>query len=216
MIEQQPTDPLLEFAERNLRKDADALDIGANQGLYTIPFAAHARNVVAFEPNPELAQLLRTKGEALENVTIVEAAVSDWRGTTTFYVDTRPGVGAAASSLNLLSDLAASNSVRPILVSVTTVDAYVRSAGLSPSFVKIDVEGHEPAVVRGMAHTISTFRPVLVFEFWESWWNRGYRELFDYLSPMYRMTRLATGDDAYAFYTATGGNDVVDITCIPR
>ena len=172
--------------------------------------------MVAFEPNPVLAQVLRAKKEALENVTIIESAISDWTGTTTLYVDTRPGVGAAASSLNVLSELAAANSLRPIRVSVTTVDAYVRGAELCPSFVKIDVEGHEPAVVRGMCQTISTFRPALVFEFWESWWNRGYRELFDYLNPMYRMTRLVTGDDAYAFYTSISGTDIVDIACTPR
>ena len=210
------SDAILEFAEQFLRADADALDIGANQGLYTKSFATIARKVLAFEPNPELAQLLRVKNENSANVTVVEAAASDRVGETTFYIDTRPGLGAVASSLNVLSDLAAANMIRPIKVAVTTIDKQVRDTALRPSLVKIDVEGHEPAVVRGMKETISCFRPALIFEFWETWWALGYREMFDYLNPIYRMIRLGTGEDAYAYYTSRTGAGTADIGCVPR
>jgi FkbM family methyltransferase len=208
------TDPILEFAERYLRADMDAIDVGANQGLYTFPFAASSRHVLAFEPNPQMAQLLRDKKAEHSNVTIIEAAVSDWIGETTFYIDTRPGLGAAASSLNVLSELA--QTARPMQVSVTTIDEHVRRGGLCPSIAKIDVEGHEPAVVRGMKQTLHEFRPALIFEFWESWWSRGYRATFEYLNPMYRMIRLGSGEDAYAYYTTMTGDATVDIGCIPR
>ena len=33
-----------------------------------------------------------------------------------------------------------------------------------PAVVKIDVEGHEPAVLRGLSRVISQHRPVIIFE----------------------------------------------------
>jgi len=209
-------DPILDFASKHLRRNMDALDVGANRGLYTRAFASIARRVVAFEPNPAVAQILRSKVRKLSNVTVVEAAASDRIGEATFHVDARPGAGAVASSLTELKGLAAANMSRPIRVPVTTVDEQVRLADLRPGLIKIDVEGHEPDVVRGATQTIAAFRPALIFEIWETWWTRGYRELFEYLDPMYRMVRLATGEDAYAYYTAADRGQTADIGCIPR
>jgi hypothetical protein len=49
-------------------------------------------------------------------------------------------------------------------VPVTTVDAAVAEHGLLPAVVKIDVEGGEVAVVRGMAETLSSARPTVLVE----------------------------------------------------
>src|SRR5215831_16770763 len=63
---------LLEFL---CRRNADALDIGANDGSYVHYMRRCARHVVAFEPMPTLAQALRRKFP--RGVAVQEMALSD-------------------------------------------------------------------------------------------------------------------------------------------
>ena len=66
---------------------------------------------------------------------------------------------------NLLSFTSRLSEKDNLIVPVTSIDRYVESAGLSKlDFVKIDVEGAEDAVVRGMTTTLQRFRPVILVE----------------------------------------------------
>jgi hypothetical protein len=58
---------------------------------------------------------------------------------------------------------------------------------------------------------------VLVFEFWETWWERSIRHIFDYLKPAYTLIRLEDGvnvDDFYYYHHRREG--IADIGCLPR
>jgi hypothetical protein len=56
----------------------------------------------------------------------------------------------------------------------------------------------------------------MLFEFWETWWDRGFRELFERLVPIYRLIRTQDGVDVERFYYTNSGNKAVDILCLPR
>jgi FkbM family methyltransferase len=210
-------DPIERFIRQHVDSGNTALDIGANQGLYARTMLSRGSRVYAFEPNPEMAQTL-SRNLRNPRLEVVQKAVADRTGTIDFHVDLRPGVGAVASSVHQLDDL--HGLTRRITVECTTVDAFCGERKIRPQFIKVDVEGGERAVFAGARETIARNVPFMVFEFWETWWRRGISDIFEQLAPDYALVVLATGEDAYALYTAEGDSGQragsVDIGCIPK
>lgn len=127
---------------------AVALDVGANVGAYTLLLGQWARpggRVFAFEPAPEAFDGL-TRHVALnglgDQVTPVRAAAAATTGTATLAVD-------GLSGANRLDGSAGGERVRTV-----TLDDFCRREGITPSFIKIDVEGAELDVLRGARETI--------------------------------------------------------------
>jgi FkbM family methyltransferase len=142
-------------------------DIGANIGLYTLVAARRvgADGVVyAFEPHgANLMNLLRNVAEngLGDRVKVVSAALNDSSGFFPF--DYRsPEPGSALSRLE--SEGAAGEEFAPVfseLKYATSVDALLADSVIPPAdLVKIDVDGNEPLVLRGMrAHLSGGPRP---------------------------------------------------------
>jgi FkbM family methyltransferase len=144
------------------------LDIGANFGLYTALSASIVRNhgrLYAFEGNPRVFKSLRRTVAANDlhlNPNVVAANV---------LVSSESGRGVLHYSANLPSggtmlDLHLSGGKRnAVEVEMTTIDDFLPS-DLTVDLVKIDVEGHEPSVVRGMERTIARSPNIrLIIEF---------------------------------------------------
>lgn len=204
------TDPVLNAIEKYCTPEMTVFDVGANAGVMTAAFAAIVRQVVAFEPLP--ACIERLKARNLPNVRIVEAAVSNEPGKTTFYEDVRPEMSGVASSLQRLEGM--EEHQRPITVNVTTIDDFVAQSRLAPDFIKIDVEGFEEFVIAGSMQTIRKCQPVIIFEVWGHNWPR-FADTINALKPFYRFERLSTGKDAISEYASlVVDND--DVICIPR
>jgi FkbM family methyltransferase len=206
-------DPIEQVIREHVGVDDVVIDIGANQGLYTKLLASLARHVYAFEPNPRIFPILKQCVTAT-NATLIQRAASDRVGTIDFFVDLRPGLDGVASSVNVLDGM--DDQVERVEVETTTVDELCRSLRIAPSFIKVDVEGHEPAVFRGAWETLLQHRPVLVFEFWESWWTRGFAELFAKLMPYYELHRVQDGVDVAQFYGPNTSDKAVDIVAVPK
>src|SRR3990167_5048377 len=73
-------------------------DVGANDGSSTIDFAkASINNIVyAFEPNPELCNLIKERSANLPNYILTPKAVSDFNGTAKFNITQRHGQGCSS------------------------------------------------------------------------------------------------------------------------
>jgi FkbM family methyltransferase len=131
---------------------AVALDIGANVGAYSLVlgrWVGASGAVYAFEPSPQaFAGLLgHVELNALSDVIRpIHAAVAATAGTAPLVLARTSG----ESRLAVGSDLASST----IDVPVTTVDHFCEEQRLDPSFIKIDVEGFELAVLKGARQTI--------------------------------------------------------------
>jgi FkbM family methyltransferase len=147
---------LQRFLAEELRPGAVYFDIGANVGFFTLVGASvvgETGSVVAFEPFPANAELLRRNVErnGLRNVHVVEAAVAGHDGVGTL----DPGGDDQAGSLSDDGE---------IPVQVVTVDDQVRRGTPPPNVMKIDVEGAEMETLKGAAATLARHRPTIVCE----------------------------------------------------
>lgn len=132
------------------------VDVGAYIGFFAVSFARKvgpSGRVVAFEPEPGNAALLRRNVQraGVENVTVVEAAISDRRGFAALYLE--PGHPAGHRIF------ASTSARRSISIPVLTLDEYFVGVPLMTplSLAKIDVQGTELKVLRGMQRTLERF-----------------------------------------------------------
>jgi FkbM family methyltransferase len=140
----------------------DFVDIGAFQGVYELVLAAKANNGARFlacEPDRRAFPIL------LNNL----GAAARIYPQINFF----PLPIAAGSGQPIMISYPAGEAGHPQFGSGTdgmdsprsiTVDTLVDSFGLNPSLVKIDVEGAELSVLRGLTRTIDRFRPMIMLE----------------------------------------------------
>jgi FkbM family methyltransferase len=156
--------PDVQLARSLCDPDRISLDIGASIGEFTIAMLQSSRSVIAFEPRPAQARDLATMFEAVGAPVGIEAlALSDQPGVTTMRVVADDPGRSTIDDHNTLSDLdeAGGNPVQSIDVPVKRLDDLsLDNVGL----VKIDVEGHELAVLRGATDTLTRNRPAVLVE----------------------------------------------------
>ena len=135
----------------------NAVDAGANKGVYSTWMARTARHVYAYEPNPKLyRQLIRSMGR---KVTVSPAALSDENGEAALRIP-QSAKGHSNQRASLSADAVAS-SFDAVAVETRRLD----DEGLSDiGFIKVDVEGFEYEMLKGAAATIACDRPILLVE----------------------------------------------------
>jgi FkbM family methyltransferase len=158
---------------RGFRTGYVVFDIGANVGQKTDTFLRLGAAVVAVEPDEHNQEVLRGKfikyRLSRKPISIVGKAVSDKIAVETFWVD---GPGSALNTLSrkwvdtLTGDKERFDRTFDRLefaekrsVETTTIEQLIAEQG-RPFFVKIDVEGHELSVVKGMRSPV----PYLSYE----------------------------------------------------
>jgi FkbM family methyltransferase len=141
------------------------LDIGANVGYYTalaIGRVGEAGKIIALEPDKENFQYLQRTVAANRgsNVTCIQKAAADRNGFLTLYVSSE-NRGDNRLYANELSDGSYS-------VEVSTIDSILDDQGVSSvDLIKMDVQGFEGQVLRGMRETIRRSQGLIMLtEFW--------------------------------------------------
>ena len=148
-----------------LRPTDIAIDVGANKGsyLWALSKAVPKGRVVAFEPQPLLADyLIHACQEArLNNVTVEPLGVSNEEQRRVLAV---PGGGATSPGASFEAAVRDRETCKTIDVNVVTLDRYFEHANNRIGALKIDVEGHEMAVLQGARELLTIHRPMVVCE----------------------------------------------------
>jgi FkbM family methyltransferase len=132
----------------SVRADDVVWDIGANVGVYTRKFAEAAPDglVVAFEPSSRNADRLRACVAGHPNVQVAEIGLGSADGEMTF----EEGTDGAGSNARILTGGSSYGTERRT-VAIRTGDSVVREGTVpSPTMFKLDVEGFEVEVLKGM------------------------------------------------------------------
>jgi FkbM family methyltransferase len=135
-------------------------DVGANAGQHSLFMARKVSQVHAFEPSPTIADRFRRNVaiNALNNVILHPVALADADSEETL----GSGFRGNSGSRSLDWTLPDGSTER---VQVRDADAYFGAHGLPRMhLLKIDVEGHEQKVLRGLASRLGTDRPLIVME----------------------------------------------------
>jgi FkbM family methyltransferase len=157
-------------------------------GLFTISMSEESPNLESihvFEPNPIPMKVASDLLGKMPNVELHPFALGDQEGFATLF-DGDEGSGTGGASLSPCKTRTSG-----IKVQVFTGDSLVDSGKLpAPDVVKIDVEGFEPAVLRGMRGIIATKKPVIAFEIL----FMSPEQIADIVPPGYRIRYIRESD----------------------
>lgn len=174
----EPAEELFVFSY--LRSGDHVVDVGSNIGIYTVACAALGARVSSFEPASSARGAL-TKNVKLnqvdDRVRIFPTALGDVTAS-----------GALTTDLDVGNHLIAADGVRGMseVVGIQPLDALVNEenewfATERIALLKIDVEGHDAAVLRGARTTLEDHRPVILVETWEGGGSiRAFLSEFEY------------------------------------
>ncbi len=157
-----------EFYGKFVSRDALCFDVGANIGNRVKILLALRARVVAVEPQAECVKILRTVYGNNRRLTIVHKALGEAQGEAEIMISTANTISSlspdwieAVIKSGRFSDFSWD---RKRVVPITTLDKLIQEYGI-PSFIKIDVEGFEYQVVKGLSQPVKTLSIEFVPEF---------------------------------------------------
>jgi FkbM family methyltransferase len=155
-----------------LKPGDEAWNVGANVGVHVLQMCARVGptgRVVAFEPNPRAASLLR-RNVALngyeDRVTIAQIAIGEYRGRSDFFVAGSDPMGRLQRPNPLL------RRTTRIDVPVVTLDEFLARRTGVPRCLVIDIEGWEIGALRGAERLLQLNpQPLLIVELHPDAWS---------------------------------------------
>ena len=137
------------------------VDVGANIGNHCLFFSRRFAKVLAFEPNPLAVDLLRwnLRANGVRNVTVHAAGLAERASKATLSIVDR-NLGASHVVAGPADESAGDDRVQVDLVRGDDLLLDEKAVDL----VKIDVEGFELGVLRGLQRTLERHRPIVLAE----------------------------------------------------
>ena len=152
-------EPYLQAALARWVRPGDVVyDIGAHAGFHTLCAAllvGPSGQVIAFEPYPQNFRSLQRRLSLNPGLPAraLEIAASDTTAAVRMH-------GPGSSSQSHIAEAGA------VLVDARSLDDLVQAGVIAPpNLIKLDVEGHEAAVLRGARATITAHRPVILCDY---------------------------------------------------
>ena len=144
----------MEIIKENVKSGDSVIDVGANLGFFTLPlsrFVGDKGRVFSFEPEPENFRALEKNIliNKLQNVTLENLAISNENGTTKLFISEDHG---AHTIFEQTSHKVTGKSIDTHTIRLD--DYFLEKSIDEISFIKIDVEGVEFEVLKGMKNLL--------------------------------------------------------------
>ena len=196
--------PIQNIFAQHLKEGDVFYDIGANVGFFSVIAAklvGDTGKVYAFEPGKENTASIRHNAglNKFEQIEVIEKAVSQTSGTAQLLLAQYSG-GHASATADVPPDLAGE-----ITVDLVSIDELIARQQIAPpNFVKVDVEGAELDVLKGMQETIKTYQPTIIYEVDDgdgTGYERKYRELAAFFESLdYQVTQAKNSYETIDWY----------------
>lgn len=178
-------EPQIGVLIRCLLKPGDvAIDVGANIGTHTLEMAAAigpTGKVYSFEPNALVRSCMfeNIRLNGFDRIVDVRSqALGEVRGRAFLRVPVEED--QTYSNQGLSSLVALDTPHREVEVEAEKLDAFIDARLLSQlTMVKIDTQGYDAKVIRGMSRCLTRLSPVIIFEY-EAWaWKQADESISD-------------------------------------
>ncbi len=159
-----------------------ALDIGANIGNHSVYFSDFFEEVFAFEPNPRTFALLMFNCEhacSKRNINCFNFGLSD-QNSKLIFKSSKSNVGGS----RIVDDRETIQDNNTFLIEVKRADDFTELYERKISLIKVDIEGHELAALKGAERLIQKNNPVILFEQHPSDFSDGRSDVIDYLREL--------------------------------
>ena len=162
---------LLTFFSSYIKENDLCFDVGANEGALTELFLELGAKVIAIEPQRSCMKYLKYKFKRNNMVILIEKALGDREGEAELFLSNNRLISSL--SKEWMGKVAVSGRVggyiweRTENVQVTTLDNLIKEFG-QPAFIKIDVEGYEYEVLKGLSRPVKTMSLEFTPEFIEA------------------------------------------------
>jgi len=158
------------FLLRSVRPGDVFVDVGAHYGYYTLMCAVLSGNegkVYAIEASSASARILKENTEGYPNITVIEAAASNTKGHVTFYEYPVPYAECNTTVKDAYVGQKWLKRIQQIENHVPTViiDDLLAEEGITKAIFKIDAEGGETAVIKGMVNSLKEHDLCVVMEY---------------------------------------------------
>lgn len=184
---------IIEWIRNNVSNTDLFLDIGANVGCLSIHLSDHFEKIIAVEPQRANLFMLKNnvKINDIQNIEVVEGAI--WGEEKEIVLQEFSAHDYSGTSRT--SEAPTAGCLKSTKIKAITVD----SLNVSPSFVKIDIEGAEKECLKGMTETIKRCKPILLIEIHKCY-GVDFNDIVNYLKSFdYKETLISQTHDVF-FY----------------
>lgn len=163
----------------SLKAGGNALDIGGNIGLQSIRMSqcvGQTGKVFAFEPLAYLQEKFKRNIQLNKagNISLFPYALSDKEGEADFNINPNSWNQGTFS----LNNSAGGSSVQHIIIKVADGIPEIQNLA-SLDLIKIDVEGFEYQVLRGLVNILKKHKPRIIFEYDANYWANNGQKISD-------------------------------------
>lgn len=162
---------MLVFYAQFVQPDTLCFDVGANIGNRVKVFLKLGANVIAIEPQSECAGTLRARYGKTDKVRVVQKALGDSEAKAEILISNALTISSLSpewvQAVRRSGRFSQHNWDRSEVVEVTTLDRLIEQYGV-PCFIKIDVEGFEYQVIKGLSQPVNALSLEFVPEFIDS------------------------------------------------